>query len=82
MDRCAIIIHVFINLKISIGEIEEVISSIVIFSHTPATDSVSDQEWEPGNSPEFSVEVLNPPSLNNIIFEPTKHVVEVKVLVD
>jgi hypothetical protein len=78
---CAIIIYVFITLKISIGEVEEVVSSIVISSHTPATNSISNQSWEPGNSPEFSIKVLNPPSLNNIIFEATKHVVEVKVLV-
>lgn len=65
------------SLNFSIGEIEEVIGSIIISSHTIATESIYEQESRPGHSDVASVEVVDEPTLDWEFAESTEHVVEV-----
>lgn len=72
----------YLSLLDSVWEVEEVVCSIIISSHTPTPDSVRNQEWEPCNSPESSIEVLYPPTLDNIFSEASIHIVEVEMLIN
>lgn len=66
---------------ISICEVEEVIGGGVVLSHSIASDSVGDEEGGPVLSDASSIEVVDPPSLDNILPESTEHIVEGEVLV-
>jgi hypothetical protein len=66
---------------ISISEIKELGSLIVILSHTIAANSVGKKYREPESSDGFSIKVLNPPSLDYIFSESSKHIMEIEVLI-
>lgn len=70
----------FLSFFGSVREVEEVVSSIVVLPHTIAADTIANEEGSPCYSPEFSIEVLDPPSLYNIFPKASVHVVEVEVL--
>lgn len=75
-------VNIFIDHHDSVGEVEEVVGGIVVLPHAVATDSIGDQEGEPGHPPESAIEVLNPPSLDHVLAEASEHVMEVEVLID
>lgn len=76
------LLSLYLSLLDSVWEVEEVVCSIIVSSHTPTTDSVTNQEWEPCDSPESSIEVLYPPTLDNIFSKASVHIVEVEMLID
>lgn len=51
-------------MNFSVGEIEEVIGSIIISPHTIAAESIYEQESRPSDSNVTSVEVVNEPTLD------------------
>ena len=64
----------------SIWEIKEVVGGVIILSHWIAAGNVVNQSWSPGKSDPLFVEVVNEPSFNKILLEPSVHEMEVQIL--
>lgn len=70
-----------LNFMISIREIKEVVSGVVILSHWVTSGDVINESWGPSQSDPFFVEMVDEPSVNKVLFESSKHEVEVEVLI-